>query len=979
LIIKSKKSFVSFVGLILLTVIITGLIAGCTSTPVNQAADSASINTFYDIPGITEEETRAIEILLQSKDSFSFGALLSTYAFVLPDGSKAGFFSLLAELLEELFGVPFNIEFYDWDVLNENLNDFTIDFTAELTPTPERRLRYFMTEAIAELSLSAFINVDTTELTTAESLNGLKVGFWSESITEGYILMAYPDLVFESVAMDTDAEVAEKLFTGEIDAFVTPTVDAYVFKDFPFIVNREIFPFVYAVSSMTTLNPELAPIITAIDKYMSAGEGFYRIHDLHVEGRRAFSAYSLALSLTDYEKDYLGNLLGSGGKVPILMESSLYPVTFYNEADDEYQGIAQDILHEVSLLTGIEFEVKNDIHASWQDLLDMLSDGEAAMIADLWHSDEQQDRFLLSEVPYLKSNYAFISKIDTPYTDFLIPILRTGVVKGTVFETVYHRLFPDGGNLYLYDSNSDALNALESDDIDLLLTTDFLLLFQTNYREKSGYKINILLNYLTGESFFGFNSEMEHLNSIISKAQRFIDTERIALSWTGRVFDFERRLADERADNANILAIILALSIGGLLVLLTILAMLLRKNRVMIYKLRSTSGKLEEALVETNAASKAKSDFLSNMSHEIRTPLNAIVGMTTIGKKADNMDDKDRAMKEIENASSHLLGVINDVLDMAKIEAGKLEIIPVSFMFEKMLQKVLSTIYYKANEKEHNVIINVDDEIPRFITADEQRLSQVIINLLTNAVKFTPDGGTINFDASVSEKTDDYLILRIEVADSGIGISKDQQEKLFDAFEQANTGTTREYGGTGLGLAIVKRIVEMMGGEIWVESDLGRGAVFIFTAQVTYGYDDESLSENKKPESSGAFEGKYMLVVEDVELNSRILAALLEDTGLILKCVENGLEAIEEVEAYPDKYDIIFMDLQMPKMNGLEATRHIRKMPGHSRDKLPIVAMTANVFKDDIDNCIDAGMDDHLSKPLDIEVVMQKLHKYLDK
>ena len=959
------------IAIILTLFIAASLVTACNRANDNTGSAVNTITNFRDIPGLTLDEIKNIEDLISERDGFSFGALYSTYAFLLPDGSTAGFFPLLCELLTDLFGIPFSIDFYDWDVLNENLLDLSLDFTGELTPTPERRKTYHMTEAIAELGLAAFVNSETTEIINAQSINGMTVGFWSQSITEHYIRLAYPDLDFTSAPLGSEAEVAEKLLSGEIDAFITPMVDAYVFMEYPFIMGKEVFPFVYAVASMTSANPELEPIISAVDKYLAAGAGFFAIHDLHINGRRSFSAYSLYNSLTDEEKAYIASLQNSNNKIPVVMEASLYPISFYNTEDNEYQGIAQDILTEISLLTSLEFNTLKLFDASWSEQLDILSYGDAAMIGDLWKSDELSDRFLWSDEPYMISNYAFLSSTETPYTDFLVQILRTGVVRGTVFEAVYHRFFPDGGNLIVFESNSDALNALESNDIDLLLTSDFLLLYQTNYREKSGFKINIPLDYLTGESYFGFNKEMETLRSIISKSQRYVDTDRIVLSWTGRVFDFERRISDERADDANLRSVILSGSIGVLFVLLFVLVVLFRKNK-------STSEQLEEALVETNAASKAKSDFLSNMSHEIRTPLNAIVGMTTIGKKVKTTEEKNKALTSIGDASSHLLGVINDVLDMAKIEAGKLELIPVNFMFERMLQKVLSTIYFKANENEHKITINIDENIPRYIIADEQRLAQVIVNLLFNAVKFTPVGGEIHFNALLSEKTDDDFYITIEISDSGIGISKEQQEKLFDAFEQVNSGDTREYGGTGLGLAIVKRVVEMMGGEISVHSELGKGAKFSFTVNAKYGYKDDDINDGQLTfVTEGAFKDKKLLVAEDVELNVKILVALLEDTGLNIECVENGLLALEEIEANPDKYDIIFMDLQMPKMDGLEATRRIRALPGQDAHKLPIIAMTANVFKEDIDNCIAAGMNDHLSKPLDIDIVLQTLHDYL--
>ena len=390
--------------------------------------------------------------------------------------------------------------------------------------------------------------------------------------------------------------------------------------------------------------------------------------------------------------------------------------------------------------------------------------------------------------------------------------------------------------------------------------------------------------------------------------------------------------------------------------------------------------KLKDALEQATAASKAKGDFLSCMSHEMRTPMNAIIGMTAIGKKAEDIEQKNYALNRIEDASSHLLGVINDVLDMAKIEANKLELTPVEYVFEKMLRKVTTFINFRMDEKQLRFFVYVDDNIPRSIVGDDQRLAQVITNLLSNAVKFTPKGGDIRLEASLVGEAREVCELRVEVADNGIGISPERQDKLFAAFAQAESGTSRKYGGTGLGLFISKRIVELMGGRIWVESEPGKGSRFIFTVKARCCKAPprlELVPSGADEVDPGEFEGKRLLIAEDIEINREILISLLEDTGIIIDCAENGKEALEMIEAAPEKYDIVLMDVQMPQMDGLEATHRIRALPALQRGTLPIIAMTANVFKDDVEACLEAGMDDHLGKPLDIGKVLEKLRQYL--
>ncbi|MCL2009981.1 MAG: ATP-binding protein [Synergistaceae bacterium] len=398
---------------------------------------------------------------------------------------------------------------------------------------------------------------------------------------------------------------------------------------------------------------------------------------------------------------------------------------------------------------------------------------------------------------------------------------------------------------------------------------------------------------------------------------------------------------------------------------------------------KQRAGALERAL----AANKAKSEFMSNMSHEMRTPLNAITGMATIGGNAAGTERKDYALKKIKSASAHLLSVINDVLDISKIETNMLELTPVEFDFENSLQKVASLLSFQMEEKQHRFSFDVNGKIPFLVIGDEQRLAQVITNLLSNAVKFTPEGGEISLKASLAGEKNGVCELLVEVSDSGIGISAEQQDKLFLPFSQVESGSNRKYGGTGLGLAISKRIVELMGGEIRVESELGKGSRFIFTVKMPRGRktvylqpDAENSGQSEFPECAGGeFACKKLLLVEDIELNREILISLLEDTGLAIDVAENGREALDMVAADYGKYDMVFMDIQMPEMDGLEATRRIRALPAAGEERLPIVALTANVFKEDIDNCLAAGMDDHVGKPVDIDIVFEKLRKYLRK
>jgi PAS domain S-box-containing protein len=420
------------------------------------------------------------------------------------------------------------------------------------------------------------------------------------------------------------------------------------------------------------------------------------------------------------------------------------------------------------------------------------------------------------------------------------------------------------------------------------------------------------------------------------------------------------------------------------------------------YVITTDVTEIQQAREKAEQANEAKTVFLSNMSHEMRTPLNAVIGMTAIGKSSADGEKKDYCFGKIDNASNHLLGVINDILDISKIEAGRFELSPMEFSLERMLRRVASVMAYRMDEKHQDFCLVLDDTLPTTIVADDQRLAQVVTNLLANAVKFTGEGGTIRLEAHLLEEDAGTASIRILISDTGIGIAPEQIERIFSEFEQAENSTSRSYGGTGLGLAISKRIIEMMGGSVEVVSKVGEGSTFSFDIRVEKGkggFDQEAVREEAVREDAiketmqkaaasdiddlidedHRFEGRRVLLVEDLEVNQEIVIALLEPTCIEIDCAENGQVALALFKAHPDAYDLIFMDIQMPVMDGLAATRALRALDLPRAKTIPIIAMTANVFREEVEEYLAAGMTDHIGKPIALAEVIAKLDHYFSR
>ena len=675
------------------------------------------------------------------------------------------------------------------------------------------------------------------------------------------------------------------------------------------------------------------------------------------------------IQLSDRDLEYVNERK----TITVAVPENWYPLYCKETPLKNHTGIMADVLDEIKSFTGLRFSY---VYAkNYADAIRLIQQGDADILGFfLGDENDAAQLGLALSASYVSANNIIVRNKACSYP-----------APGLVGALVENQRLPSGisvEKIRFYPSIKEALFAVNNGEADFIyglssrMEQDILRYHFTNLAPVT------LVNDQSTISFALPIPVDPDLLTILNKAiNNLSESERTVIR--------NRNLESIGVSEFSLTDFIYANPLQFMFIVMFVLSVLFTALLLAIGA-RMKATVIQGNLKRAEAANLAKSEFLSRMSHEIRTPMNGIVGMSTIVmQNIDNTDKIKDCLEKVIMSSKHLLALINDVLDMSKIESGKVELRHECFNFRAFLQDFENLYGEQAKSKgiSYETVLASDLEVQ--IIGDSLRLNQVLSNLLSNALKFTPAKGIIKLRVSKTGEDQENVYLRFEVIDTGCGIAEENYDKIFESFEQENVDVTYKYGGTGLGLSIVKRFTQLMGGGIHVTSVQGSGSTF--TVDLPFGKIKESGKPTRFSDIDGRsdlardcyvidydFKGKRILLVEDNELNREIAEELIGATGASVESAEDGVQAVKKFkESAEGYYDLILMDVQMPHMDGYEATRCIRALGRSDAQKVPIFAMTANAFAEDVQKSREAGMNAHISKPLDIRAVYKQMNRYL--
>ena len=943
----------------------------CLTLSICVPVNAATATEQSVVDDTTQQETKKADTQMKEQRTIRVGSFEDTFNYVDKNGVRRGFGYELMQALGGYAGWKFEYVKCDWSNCFDKLENGEIDVMGDISYTAERAQKMLFSEKpMGEENYILYADLSNTDIVTTDikSLNGKRVGVLMG--TEPEIMLTEWEnkngIHTEHVNVSNNDDVEKKLANHEIDCFVSLEESIWSEQGISSVTN------VGQSDIYFVINKEQSDIKTEMDyamRQLDQDSPFFKA-DLY---KKYFTLDYIQI-LTGEEKSWLEE----HGPIKIGFLNNDTAVFSMDEETGkltgtltEYISYAKDCLGNQTL----EFDIQ--AYDDYDEMLQALQEYEIDMIfyASRNPGFAEEKGYALTNTAW---TYSLMAVTDEKYFNenevytVAVPKEKEALKQHIVFNYPQWKLVD-------CDSLADAADMVMNEKADCFLMGTSQALKYDNDRDFKSVPLT-----KTMEACFAVRGGEGHLLSILNKTLKAMPSDMLTSALA---------IYDSTADKVtfldfvkdNMLAFFAATGFFVLSIIGIILVLLKKARKAeSVAKLAANdtqklTDKLEIALKKAEDASLAKTRFLNNMSHDIRTPMNALMGYAQLME--DELKEKElpetlEHLEKLQQSGNLLLSIINNVLDMAQIESGRMEIDENYGRIEDIWQTLFEIFDDEAKKKNIALHYTIDVEHEHVLT-DTTKVKEIFVNILSNALKYTPAGGSVmmNVDELPCDESG-YMIVRTRVSDTGIGMSQDYLTKIFEAFTRERNTTKSKIAGSGLGMSIVRKYVELLGGTITVESELGKGSTFIVTLK--HRIADESYYVKKHVESSGTgrevLEGRNILLAEDNDLNAEIAEAILERAGLKIERVEDGIQCVNRITKMPaGTYDMILMDIQMPKMDGYKATQAIRHLPDKDKARIPIIAMTANAFEEDKREAIAAGMDGHIAKPIQVDKLLAML------
>ena len=895
------------------------------------------------------------------------------YHMMDEDGNRSGYGYDFLRLMARYWDVDYEYVGYDksWEEMQQMLIDGEIDMVTSARRTPEREELFDFSRPIGTNNGILTVRSDNSTIVEGKysTYDGMRVAllrgnsrndeFAEYARTKGF--------TYKSVYFDSAEEIAEALQNGTVDAIVTSSLrkmnnerilEKFGSSDFYVIVKKG--------------NTELLNKINYAIDQMNAAEGSWKttLYNKNYE-----TTDTKNLEYTEEEKRIIAQY-SKENPLHVLCDPTRYPYSYTENG--EVKGILPDYFRKIADYAGLSYEflvpATRDEYIAYQSNKDAVNISIDARL-DTDNYAETKEWGLTA--PYITMRMARVTRRDF---DGKINVVTT--VNQSASTSIEDVLAP-GAEKLMCSTRQEMMEAVRNGKADAAFVYYRMAQAFVN-SDTTGTMTYMPLEQPTFSYRMVVSSTENHaLAGILTKAMYAMPdnlVEDLATQYT--TYKATNLTLADMIRLHPVTAVAITVFISWMAVTMIIIVNRLRTRRKLQLAAQQKAKEMTVLAEQAQAASKAKSTFLSNMSHDIRTPMNAIIGFTNIALHQDSVPEMHNCLKKIEESSDHLLSLLNDVLDISRIESGKVEFSPVPANITAVTDSVIEIVKGMILNRELNFEVHREPLQNPYVMTEPVRIREILVNILNNAVKFTKDGGTIRFDAGSRPGADaQHIVICYRIKDTGIGMSEEFQKKLFDEFAQEENGVRTQYKGTGLGMPISKKYVELMGGTITVDSRKGVGTTF--TVEIPMELTNAEKVEKTKPLAQhNDLKGIKVLLAEDNDLNAELATILLEDLGMTVTRAADGQEAVDLFAEHPaGTYDIILMDIMMPKMDGHQAAKAIRAMYADRSDaeEIPIIALSANAFSEDVQASLDAGMNGHVSKPLNMEEVTKVIERNLNR